>query len=149
MLSPGRSLGRLFRQLSVLRQRLFELLFHFEGIGGGARPKFPQRMPVALAPEEKSASGKACRHTRGLMYATECRLAGRSLREHEGRPSVAILRPSVFEVRWRLDPKTGAFKEYRTKTPDSGPHGLAADKDGNIWFAASFQGYTGKHRMLT
>jgi streptogramin lyase len=47
-------------------------------------------------------------------------------------------------VRWRLDPKTGAFKEYRTKTPDSGPHGLAADKDGNIWFAASFQGYIGK-----
>ena len=44
-------------------------------------------------------------------------------------------RPSVFEVRWRLDPKTDAFKEYRTKTPDSGPHGLAADKDGNIWFA--------------
>ena len=25
-----------------------------------------------------------------------------------------------------------------------GPHGLAADKDGNIWFAASFQGYIGK-----
>jgi hypothetical protein len=39
---------------------------------------------------------------------------------------------------------TGAFKEYRTKTPDSGPHGLAADKDGNIWFAAIFQGYIGK-----
>jgi virginiamycin B lyase len=39
---------------------------------------------------------------------------------------------------------TGAFKEYRTKTPDSGPHGLAADKDGNIWFTASFQGYIGK-----
>ena len=35
-------------------------------------------------------------------------------------------------------------KEYRTKTPDSGPHGLAADKDGNIWFTASFQGYIGK-----
>jgi hypothetical protein len=44
----------------------------------------------------------------------------------------------------RLDPKTGAFKEYRTKTPDSGPHGLAANKDGNIWFTASFQGYIGK-----
>ena len=44
----------------------------------------------------------------------------------------------------RLDPKTGAFKEYRTKTPDSGPHGLAADKVGNIWFTASFQGYIGK-----
>jgi virginiamycin B lyase len=47
-------------------------------------------------------------------------------------------------VKRRLDPMTGAFKEYRTKTPDSGPHGLAADKDGNIWFAASFQGYIGK-----
>ena len=47
-------------------------------------------------------------------------------------------------MRWRLDPKTGAFKEYRTKTPNSGPHGLAADKNGNIWFAASFQGYIGK-----
>ena len=35
-----------------------------------------------------SASGKACRHTRGLMYATECRLAGHSLREHEGRPGL-------------------------------------------------------------
>ena len=38
----------------------------------------------------------------------------------------------------------GCFQEYRTKTPDSGPHGVAADKDGNIWFAASFQGYIGK-----
>jgi streptogramin lyase len=37
----------------------------------------------------------------------------------------------------RLDPKTGAFKEYRTKTPNSGPHGLVADADGNIWFTAN------------
>jgi streptogramin lyase len=27
----------------------------------------------------------------------------------------------------RLDPKTGEFKEYSLKTPDSGPHGLVAD----------------------
>jgi hypothetical protein len=38
----------------VLRQRLFELLFDAEGIGGGARPEFSQRVPIALAPEEKS-----------------------------------------------------------------------------------------------
>jgi virginiamycin B lyase len=44
----------------------------------------------------------------------------------------------------RLDPKASAFKEYRTKTPNSGPHGLAADENGNIWFTASFQGYIGK-----
>jgi hypothetical protein len=41
-------------ELAVLRQRLFEFLFDAEGIGGGARPEFPQRMPIALAPEEKS-----------------------------------------------------------------------------------------------
>ena len=44
----------------------------------------------------------------------------------------------------RLDPKNGAFKEYRTKTPNSGPHGLVADADGNIWFTANFAGYIGK-----
>jgi virginiamycin B lyase len=31
----------------------------------------------------------------------------------------------------RLDPKTDEMKEYKTKTPGSGPHGLTADKDGN------------------
>src|SRR4051812_38167272 len=33
----------------------------------------------------------------------------------------------------RLDPKTGAMKEFPLKTAKSGPHGLTADKDGNIW----------------
>ena len=47
-------MGALCRRLAVLRQRLFELLFDAESIGGGARPEFPQRMPIALAPEEKS-----------------------------------------------------------------------------------------------
>ena len=28
--------------------------------------------------------------------------------------------------------------------PDSGPHGLVADQDGNIWFTANFAGYIGK-----
>jgi streptogramin lyase len=28
----------------------------------------------------------------------------------------------------RLDPKTGEFKEYPLKTPNSGPHGLVSDK---------------------
>jgi len=44
----------------------------------------------------------------------------------------------------RLDPKTGEMKEFRTKTPASGPHGLTADKDGNIWFTGNFKGYVGK-----
>jgi len=45
----------------------------------------------------------------------------------------------------RLDPKTGAFKEYPLATDkNSGPHGLVADKEGNIWFTANFGGYIGK-----
>ena len=53
----------------------------------------------------------------------------------------------------RLDPATGEFKEYPIKTPAAskgrlpygvGPHGLTADKAGNIWFTAQLAGYVGK-----
>ena len=40
--------------------------------------------------------------------------------------------------------KTGAFKEFALQTPESGPHGLTADTDGNIWFTANSKGYIGK-----
>jgi virginiamycin B lyase len=41
----------------------------------------------------------------------------------------------------RVDPKTGAVKEFPLKTEHSGPHGLTEDKAGNIW-------YTGNHAAL-
>jgi virginiamycin B lyase len=44
----------------------------------------------------------------------------------------------------RLDPKTGAMKEFPLKRPRSGPHGLVEDKDGNIWFTANQNTYVGK-----
>jgi virginiamycin B lyase len=44
----------------------------------------------------------------------------------------------------RLDPVTGAFKEFPLKLADSGPHGLVADSEGNIWFTGNFKGYIGK-----
>ena len=44
----------------------------------------------------------------------------------------------------RVDPKTGAFKEYSLKIEDSGPHGLVADSSGNIWFTGNAKGYIGK-----
>jgi virginiamycin B lyase len=45
----------------------------------------------------------------------------------------------------RLDPKTGEFKEYPlVEGKNSGPHGLVADREGNIWFTANFGGYIGK-----
>jgi virginiamycin B lyase len=44
----------------------------------------------------------------------------------------------------RLDPATGAFKEYVLKIEDSGPHGLTADASGNIWFTGNAKGYIGK-----
>jgi virginiamycin B lyase len=44
----------------------------------------------------------------------------------------------------RLDPATGAIKEYHLKTPASGPHGLVDDRAGHIWFTANFAGYIGE-----
>ena len=44
----------------------------------------------------------------------------------------------------RLDPKTGAMKEYPLKTKLSGPHGLIDDRDGNIWYAGNWAGHVGK-----
>ena len=44
----------------------------------------------------------------------------------------------------RLDPATGAIKQYPLKTPHSGPHGLVSDAAGNIWFTANYAGYIGK-----
>jgi virginiamycin B lyase len=44
----------------------------------------------------------------------------------------------------RVDVKTGQIKEFRCPTPQSGPHGLTADRDGNIWFTANSKGYIGK-----
>jgi virginiamycin B lyase len=42
----------------------------------------------------------------------------------------------------RLDPRTGEFKQLKTR--GSGPHGLVSDADGDIWFTANFKGYIGK-----
>jgi virginiamycin B lyase len=44
----------------------------------------------------------------------------------------------------RLDPKTGAMREYSLKTPHTGPHGLTEDKDGNVWFTGNNAGLIGK-----
>jgi len=44
----------------------------------------------------------------------------------------------------RLDPKTGAMKEFPLDVADSGPHGLVEDSSGNIWFTAVSQRYVGK-----
>jgi virginiamycin B lyase len=44
----------------------------------------------------------------------------------------------------RLDPATGAFKEYPLPTPNSGPHGLLEDPEGNIWYTGNAAGLIGK-----
>jgi len=49
----------------------------------------------------------------------------------------------MANVLGRLDPKTGAIKEF--KLPEgSGPHGLMNDRDGNVWYTANFKAYIGK-----
>src|ERR1700747_625758 len=37
----------------------------------------------------------------------------------------------------RFDPATQQFKEFPLPTPNSGPHGITADKDGNIWYTGN------------
>src|SRR5262249_44530480 len=44
----------------------------------------------------------------------------------------------------RVDPKTGAIKEYTLKSPHTGPHGLTEDRSGNIWFTGNNTGLIGK-----
>ena len=44
----------------------------------------------------------------------------------------------------RVDPKTGAIREYTLKTPHTGPHGLIEDKSGNIWFTGNHAALIGK-----
>ncbi len=44
----------------------------------------------------------------------------------------------------RLDPKTGAIREYTLKSPHRAPHGLTEDKDGNFWFTGNNIGVIGK-----
>src|SRR5262249_19449134 len=44
----------------------------------------------------------------------------------------------------RLDPRSGEIKEYRLKTPQTGPHGLTEDNAGNIWFTGNHLGLIGK-----
>jgi virginiamycin B lyase len=49
----------------------------------------------------------------------------------------------LANVLGRLDPATGAIKEYHLN-PQTGPHGLKEDNDGNIWFTGNFAGLIGK-----
>jgi virginiamycin B lyase len=44
----------------------------------------------------------------------------------------------------RLDPKTGAIREYSLKSAFTGPHGLAEDKAGNVWFTGNNTALIGK-----
>ncbi|HTS39645.1 MAG TPA: hypothetical protein VMH84_03780 [Xanthobacteraceae bacterium] len=44
----------------------------------------------------------------------------------------------------RIDPKTGAIREYSLKSPHTGPHGLTEDHNGNIWFTGNNTGLIGK-----
>ena len=44
----------------------------------------------------------------------------------------------------RVDPKTGAIKEFPLDTPNSGPHGLVEDRDGNVWYTGINVGEIGK-----
>ena len=45
--------------------------------------------------------------------------------------------------------KTGKITEYKTRTPMSGPHGLADDAEGNIWYTGNSKSHVGKLDVKT
>ena len=49
----------------------------------------------------------------------------------------------------RLDPKSGAIREYSLKSAFTGPHGLAEDKAGNVWFTGNNTALIGKLDPVT
>ena len=44
----------------------------------------------------------------------------------------------------RLDPETGAVKEYTTPTPGSGPHGIIIAPNGEVWYTGNAKGLIGR-----
>ena len=50
----------------------------------------------------------------------------------------------LANVLGRVDPQSGAIKEYPLKTAHSGPHGLQQDRDGNIWYTGNTGSLIGK-----
>jgi len=44
----------------------------------------------------------------------------------------------------RLDPETGAVKEYPTPTPGSGPHGIIVAPNGEVWYTGNAKGLIGR-----
>ena len=50
----------------------------------------------------------------------------------------------MANVLGRIDPNTGAVKEFPLKTPHSGPHGLVEDRSGNIWYTGNTGALVGR-----
>jgi virginiamycin B lyase len=44
----------------------------------------------------------------------------------------------------RIDSRTGQVKEFALPTPDSGPHGIIADRVGRIWYTGNRAGLIGR-----
>jgi len=73
-----------------------------------------------------------------------CRPRARIRTTGDGSGWLFVVYRAIAEQAGRLDPASGAFKEYVLKIEDSGPHGLVADANGNIWFTGNGKGYIGK-----
>jgi putative transposase len=93
----ARPLARLtyfsLRRHAVLRRSFFELLFDAERVGRGARPEFPQRIPVALAPGDLSLMIFPALAEKGDDAAGELaegyRVEGRGVESINDEPTVA------------------------------------------------------------
>ena len=99
---------------------------------------FPEqpRPPAVLIPGERD----------GLVQGVgpaDARLAARTIRSRR-RTARSGTRGCLPTSSAGSISRPEQIKEFPLPTPQSGPHGLTADKDGNIWFTANSKGYIGK-----
>lgn len=94
---------------------------------------------VAAEPAVVIASGDVCVSIKEWLVPTP----GSHPHDPLATPDGATYTGQMADVLGRLDPTTGKVKEYPLP-PHSGPQGLVADTDGNIWYTANFDGYIGK-----
>src|SRR5207247_5644443 len=111
--------------------------FHVWGLAGGAA--------VSAAPLA-AAEGMPPLQVEIEEWSTPRLATGRT---HPHDPAVAPDGAAWYtgqqsNVLGRVDPKTGTIKEYPLPTPDSGAHGLVADKDGNIWYTGNSAALIGR-----
>jgi len=64
-------------------------------------------------------------------------------------PTLPVVHGTIRQRARAVGSPHGPDQRISLKTPNAGPHGLAADKDGNIWYTSNFKAHIGKLNPTT